>query len=115
MKVEVSPQDKEWLPKIATSIPIPPLAGPGAYKIVFKVEDVLAKTTAELPVPFQVRAHAVEPSDTLTVRNFHFYRDEEGTQTLAKGVYQARATASGPSSTSSASNTARRIRSTSPM
>jgi hypothetical protein len=46
MKVEVSPQDKEWLPKIATSIAIPPLAGPGAYKIVFKVEDVLAKTTA---------------------------------------------------------------------
>src|SRR4051794_7452743 len=32
MKVEVSPQDKEWLPKIATSVPIPPLAGPGSYK-----------------------------------------------------------------------------------
>src|SRR3954451_18635756 len=30
MKVEVSPQDKEWLPKIATEIAIPPLAGPGA-------------------------------------------------------------------------------------
>jgi hypothetical protein len=87
MKADVSPQDKEWLPKIATSIPILPLAGPGAYKILFKVEDVLAKTTAELPVTFQVRAHAVEPSETLTVRNFHFYRDEEGTQMLAQGVY----------------------------
>ena len=48
MKTEVSPQDKEWMPKIATEIPIPPLAGPGAYKIVVKVEDVIAKTTAEL-------------------------------------------------------------------
>jgi hypothetical protein len=88
MNVEVSPQDKEWLPKIATSVALPPLAGPGLYKIVFKVDDVLAKTTAELPVTFKVRAHEVEPSDTLTVRNFHFYRDEEGTQPAEKAAYR---------------------------
>src|SRR3954470_21232119 len=34
MTVEVSPQDKEWLPRIATTVAIPPLAGPGSYKIV---------------------------------------------------------------------------------
>jgi hypothetical protein len=88
MKVELSPQDKEWLPKIATSVPIPPLAGPGSYKIVVKVEDVLAKTTAELPIPFKVRGHAIEPSDTLVVRNFQFFRDEEGTQRSVKPVYK---------------------------
>ena len=88
MKVDVSPQDKEWLPKIATSVPIPPLAGPGTYKILVKVEDALAKTTAELPIPFKVRGHAIEPSDTLVVRNFHFFRDEEGTQAMVKPVYK---------------------------
>lgn len=88
LKAEAGPQDKDWQPKIATSIAIPPLAAPGAYKIVFKVEDVVAKTSAELSVPFKVRGHAVEPSDTLTVRNFRFFRDEEGTQPAEKPVYR---------------------------
>jgi hypothetical protein len=88
MKVEVSPQDKEWLPKIATSVPIPPLAAPGAYKIVVKVEDVLAKTTAEVPITFKVRGHPIEPSDTLVVRNFQFCRDEDCTQRAEQPIYK---------------------------
>ena len=53
-----------------------------------------------------------KPSDTLIVRNFQFFRDEEGTQPLERPSTSP-ATASGPSSTSSASSTARRTRSTS--
>src|SRR6185369_8924535 len=49
---EVRPQDKEWTPKIATEMAIPPLVGSGAYKIVVKVEDLIAKTTTELATPF---------------------------------------------------------------
>jgi len=59
---EVAPQDKEWMPKIETEVQIPPLVASGTYKIVVKAEDVLAKTTAELAVPFEVRGHDVEPS-----------------------------------------------------
>ena len=40
---EVSPQDKEWMPKIETEVPIPPLVPSGGYKIVVKVEDLIAK------------------------------------------------------------------------
>ena len=87
MKVEWSPKDKNWQPKIATSLELPPLAPPGAYKILVKVEDVLAKSNAELAFPFQVRGHAVEPSDALVVRNFRFFHDENGTQPLDKGLY----------------------------
>jgi hypothetical protein len=88
VKAEVAPQDKEWLPKISTSIAIPPLAGPGAYKVIVKAEDAIGMTTAELPIPFKVRARAVEPSDTLVVRNFRFYRDEDGNQPAANGVFK---------------------------
>lgn len=88
MKAEVSLQDKDWLPKIATSIPIPPLAGHGTYKILVKVEDVVAKTNAELAIPFKVRARAVEPSETLVVRNFRFYRDEDGNQPADKAAFK---------------------------
>jgi hypothetical protein len=87
LKAEAGPQDKDWQPKIATSLAIPPLAGPGDYKIVVKVEDVVAKANAELAIPLRVRGHAVEPSDTLVVRNFKYFRDEEGTRPVEKPVY----------------------------
>lgn len=85
---EVSPQDKGWMPKIETEVAIPPLVGSGAYKIVVKVEDVMAKATQELAVPFQVRGHEVAPSDTLVVRNFRFFRNEDDPQALAKASYK---------------------------
>ncbi len=85
---EVGPQDKEWMPKIQTEIPIPPLVGPGAYKIVVKADDLVAQTRAELAIPFQVRGRDVPASDTVTVRNFHFYRGEDDTQPLEKAAYK---------------------------
>lgn len=85
---EVRPQDKEWTPKIATEIPIPPLVASGAYKIVVKVEDLIGKTSTELAAPFLVRGHEVAPSDTLTVRNFRFFRGEDDTQALEKAAYK---------------------------
>jgi hypothetical protein len=88
LTAEVSPQDKDWQPKIATEVVIPPLIAPGNYKILVKVEDVLAKSAAELSVPFKVRGRDVEPSDSLIVRNFHFYRDEDGTRVMEKAVYK---------------------------
>jgi len=88
IKVELSAQDKEWMPKIATSIAIPPLTPSGTYKVVVKAEDVLAKTATESAVPFQLRGRDIEPSDSLIVRDFHFYRGEEDAQPMAKSVYK---------------------------
>ena len=85
---EVSPQDKGWMPKIETEVAIPPLVSSGAYKIVVKVEDVMAKASEELAVPFQVRGHEVMPSETLVVRNFRFFRNEDDPQALAKASYK---------------------------
>ena len=87
MTVEVGPQDKDWMPKIDTSLALPPLAPPGEYKIVVKAEDVLAKSDTELSFPFKLRGHAVEPSPTLIIRNFQFFRDEEGTRPVEKPTY----------------------------
>jgi hypothetical protein len=85
---DVTPQDKEWMPKIATEVQIPPLVGPGAYHIMIRVEDAIANTKAELKVPFEVRAKAVEPSETLVVRNFQFLRGEDDSDALEKPVYK---------------------------
>ena len=86
---EVTPQDKDWQPKISTGIAIPPQISSGTYKVVVKVEDGMAKTTAELSVPFQVRAREVPASETLVVRNFRFFRNENDPQALPKAAYRS--------------------------
>ena len=88
VKVELTSNDKEWMPKIATTISLPPLAPSGKYKVVVKLEDLIAKVSGETTVPFQVRGHTLEPSETLVVRNFHFYRSEDAAQPMPKAVYK---------------------------
>ncbi len=88
MITDVAPQDKAWMPKISTEIQIPPLVGAGTYKVLVKIEDLVANTKAELDVPFQVRSKPVEPSDTLVTRNFQFFRGEDDTQPLQKPAYR---------------------------
>jgi len=86
---EVTIEDKDWMPKIQTEVLIPPLAGSGTYKVVVNAEDLVGKATAQLEVPFGVRGRAVEPSDTVIVRNFRFYHDESGKQPAEKAVYHS--------------------------
>ena len=85
---EVGPQDKDWMPKIATEIALPPLAGSGTYKVKVTAEDLVAHTKAELETPFRVRGRDVAPSDTLVVRNFRFFRNENDTQPAEKAAYK---------------------------
>ncbi len=84
---DVSPQDKEWMPKIATEVQVPPLVASGTYTLVIKAEDLIARTNTELTVPFQLRGKTVDASDTLMVRNFQFFRGEEDSQPLLKAAY----------------------------
>lgn len=87
MKEEVGPQDKEWLPKIETQIALPDVLRGGSYKIVVKAADLLAKTSAEATVPFEVRARDVAPSNTLVVRNFRWYHNEDEPNAMRQPVY----------------------------
>jgi hypothetical protein len=84
----LAPEDKNWRPVVRQEIVVPPLAGSGTYKIVISLNDLVAKATAAMEVPFEVRGHAVEPSDTLVIRNIHFYRGEEERQAMAKAAYR---------------------------
>jgi hypothetical protein len=84
----LAPEDKNWRPSVHQEIVIPPLAGSGTYKISIALNDVVGKSTAGKDVPFEVRGHDVEPSDTLVIRNVHFYRAEEDRQPMAKSAYR---------------------------
>jgi hypothetical protein len=69
-KEEVGPQDKNWLPRIETQIVLPDVLRPGSYKIVVKAEDLLAKTSADLTVPFEVAGRDVAATSALACQGF---------------------------------------------
>jgi len=85
---ELSPQDKDWLPKVRHTVLIPPLAGPGMYRVQIAVRDELSGASASKQIAFQVRGHAVEPSITLVIRNFRFHRSEEDAEPLKVAAYR---------------------------
>ncbi|HTQ53974.1 MAG TPA: hypothetical protein VMI94_05900 [Bryobacteraceae bacterium] len=81
-------EDKNWKPIVRQEIVIPPLAGSGTYKIEIALNDIVAKATASKEVPFQVHGHDVAPSDTLVIRNLHFYRSDSDRQPMERAAYR---------------------------
>ncbi len=83
-------QDKKqkWTPLVRYEALIPPTAPTGKYRIAIHVEDLYAKTDTGAEVFFLVRGRDVEPSDTLVIRNFHFYRTETSMRPLTRPVYR---------------------------
>jgi hypothetical protein len=84
----LSPEDKEWMPKVRYTVVVPPLAPSGEYAVIVKVMDHLNNTLADARVPFLVKGRDVAPSDTLTVRNFRFLRSEDDDKALSVAAYR---------------------------
>jgi len=90
LNAEVTPQDKEWLPKVEANISLPSLLFSGEYKIVAKVQDLIAKTSAEITVPIKIRGgDDVQPSGSLAVSAFRFLRNEDDTHAAERAAYRA--------------------------
>ena len=84
----LSAEDKNWRPKPRQQILLPPLAPSGVYRIAIQVTDDLAGASASEEIKLEVHGRDVLPSDTLVVRNFHFYRGEEDRDPLAIAAYK---------------------------
>jgi hypothetical protein len=87
VKATLAPEDKEWTPIVRQSFLIPPLALSGTYRIAITVEDKLASGQAKTTLEFPVRGRKVEPSETITARNFRFFRSEDENSQLVTPVY----------------------------
>jgi hypothetical protein len=87
IETTLTQEDKEWMPKIRYTVVVPPLMETGQYHVLVKVKDELAGTTAEQRSSFLVRGRDVAPSDTLVVRNFHFFRGENDQEPLEIAAY----------------------------
>lgn len=85
---KLSPEDKDWMPKLRYSVIVPPLAQSGEYHIVVRVKDELGDATAEARATFVVRGHDVAPSETLAVQNFRFFRGENDAKPIQIAAYR---------------------------
>jgi hypothetical protein len=84
----VTQEDKDWKPRLRDTIVVPPLADTGEYVVLVKLSDELAKTVEEKRAIFHVKGRDVTPSDTLTVRNFRFLRNEDDEKALPVAAYR---------------------------
>jgi hypothetical protein len=83
----VAPEDKNWLPKFLVEFTVPPFASSGDYRVSMKARDEVGSTEIHGDLIFHVRGHEVAPSETLSARNFHFFRGEEEAAPLREPVY----------------------------
>ena len=90
VEVELSPQDKEWLPKVRHIAVVPSTAPTGEYKFSAIVRDGLAGgAEVKRDIAFRVRGRIVEPSETLAIRSFRFLRNEDDAVPLPAPAYSA--------------------------
>jgi hypothetical protein len=85
----VSEMDKNWRPKFRHSFLIPPHALSGQFRVSARVKDEIGGREAGAEVAFQVHGRAVEKSDRLMVRNFHFYRTQDAAEPLTPAAYRS--------------------------
>ncbi len=87
---EITAQDKKqkWVPLVRWELQIPSSTPTGDYRVTIGVEDRLGKAKTEHQVNFKLRGRDVEPSDTLVVRNFSFYRTETSMQPMRSPDYK---------------------------
>jgi hypothetical protein len=83
----LTPEDKGWVPIVRETFLIPPLAPPGAYRIVMAVQDRLASRETKAELQIQVRGRRVAPSDTLLASNLRFVRAEDDFLSLEPPTY----------------------------
>ena len=84
----VTPEDKDWMPKLRETIVVPPLADTGEYTVLIKLSDELGSANIEKSAVFHIHGREVPPSDTLIVRNFRFLRNEGDDKPLPVAAYR---------------------------
>lgn len=84
---ELSPEDKNWLPKRRASFLIPSFVAAGEFKIHVSVEDLIGKTSASDDVPFRIGGTQIQPAGSITVQNFHFFRNQNDREPLQIPAY----------------------------
>lgn len=88
IKVELSPEDKNWTPKRRVSFLLPSFAAAGLFHVRVTVKDLVAGTQTVRDFPFRMGGTEITPSATLTVENFQYFRKEDDRQNIEVPAYR---------------------------
>jgi hypothetical protein len=88
VQVELNPEDKNWMPKRRVSFLLPSFIAAGEFRIHVVVKDLFANSEASKDFPFRIGGVKLQPSNTITVENFHFLRQENDREPLEVPAYR---------------------------
>lgn len=89
VEAELALEDKDWKPKVRAQFETPNTASCAKCTLKITVTDKLNGATVSSELPFSIRGKAVEPSESLVIRNFRFLRTEEDGPALQSPSYRS--------------------------
>jgi hypothetical protein len=84
---DLSPEDKDWLPKRRVSFLLPSFVASGEYRLHVVVKDAFGDASTSADFSFRIGGAKIEPSPVLTVENFEFLRREGDRDALTVAAY----------------------------
>lgn len=89
VKEELNVNDKEWLPRVQHTIPLPPQIPPGVCKLKLVANDEHGKTTAEKVVEFRVGGRPLPKVESFSLVELGFYESDTAMSPMREPVYRA--------------------------
>ena len=87
IKTDLSPEDKNWIPKRRASFLLPSFVAAGSFHVRVSVKDLFGASQTTQDVPFQMGGVHVKPANSITVEDFQFFRSADDTQPLSVPAY----------------------------
>lgn len=84
---ELTDNDKNWLPKVEQTLPLPAQLPPGVYRLKLHIADELAKTSIDTEAGFKVGGKPLPAVKELTILNLRFLRAPTDQQPMREAVY----------------------------
>jgi hypothetical protein len=73
----LSPEDKEWLPKVRYSFKVPESPSSGIHSVQVRVKDQISGQEAGGTIAFRIEVPAFEEKPTLGIQSFRYLRTED--------------------------------------
>jgi hypothetical protein len=87
IQAELSPEDKDWVPKRRASFLLPSFIAAGQFHIRAVVKDLFGKTETTRSFPFLIGGTQLKPAAAIVIENFRFLRGENDSESLTVPAY----------------------------
>ena len=84
----LTPEDRDWKPKLRGSFLLPSVLAAGTYHIELKVTDVFSHQTASRDLSFLVSGIEVPKTANLAILGLAFYRNDDDEKPLSTAAYR---------------------------